>query len=143
MGAVPAGNRLTIQFWLKSQTAAAASYASAVSTPGSPLFEHYLTPAAYTARFGATAHEAASVESWLKSAGFTGVSADSGRDYVAGTASVSTIDTALRPGSGTTGPPPASTRAGTGCGPTTARFRCRRRWPPASSGSPAWRTPRR
>ena len=96
MGAVPAGNRLTIQFWLKSQTAAAASYASAVSTPGNPLFEHYLTPAAYTARFGPTAAEAASVESWLRSAGFTGVSADSGRDYVAGTASVSTIDSALK-----------------------------------------------
>ena len=31
----------------------------------------------------------------LKSAGFAGVSADSGRDYVAGTASVSTIETAL------------------------------------------------
>jgi subtilase family serine protease len=96
MGVVPPGNRLTVQFWLKSQTAAAAGYASAVSTPGSRLFGHYLTPAAYTTRFGATAHEAASVESWLRSAGFSGVSADSGRDYVAATASVSTIDTALR-----------------------------------------------
>ena len=96
LGAVPAGNRLTIQFWLKSQTAAAASYASAVSTPGSPLFEHYLTPAAYTARFGATEKEAGSVESWLKSAGFSGVAADSGRDYVQATASVSTIEAALK-----------------------------------------------
>src|SRR5271165_6680997 len=64
-GPVPGESRLTIQFWLRSQTAAAASYASAVATPGSPLFEHYLTPAAYTARFGATPREAASVESWL------------------------------------------------------------------------------
>jgi subtilase family serine protease len=95
-GAVPAGNRLTVQFWLRSQTAAAASYASAVSTPGSRLFEHYLTPAAYTARFGATSGEAHSVESWLRSAGFTGVSADSGRDYVSGTAPVSAIDAALK-----------------------------------------------
>ena len=95
-GAVPAGNRLTIQFWLKSQTAAAASYASAVSTPGNPLFEHYLTPAAYTARFGPSPAEAASVEAWLRAAGFSGVSADSGRDYVAGTASVSAIDSALQ-----------------------------------------------
>ena len=82
LGAVPASSRLTVQFWLKPQTAAAANYATAVSTPGSPLFEHYLSPAAYTARFGATAQEAGSVESWLKSSGFTGVSADSGRDYV-------------------------------------------------------------
>ncbi len=95
MGVVAPGNRLTVQFWLKSQTAAAASYASAVSTPGNPLFEHYLTPAAYTARFGPSAAEAASVEAWLRAAGFSGVSADSGRDYVAGTASVSTIETAL------------------------------------------------
>jgi subtilase family serine protease len=96
LGAVPTGNRLTIQFWLRSQTAAAAGYASAVSTPGNPLFERYLAPAAYTARFGPSPAEAASVEAWLRAAGFTGVSADSGRDYVAGTASVSTIDSALR-----------------------------------------------
>jgi subtilase family serine protease len=96
MGAVPAGNRLTIQFWLKSRTAAAASYASAVSTPGNPLFEHYLTPAAYTSQFGPSSPEAASVESWLRAAGFSGVAADAGRDYVAGTAPVSTIDSALR-----------------------------------------------
>jgi subtilase family serine protease len=96
MGTVPAGNRLTIQFWLKSRTAAAAGYASAVSTPGSRLFEHYLTPAAYTDRFGPTSAEAATVESWLTSAGFSGVSADSGRDYVQATAAVSTIDAALK-----------------------------------------------
>jgi subtilase family serine protease len=96
MGAVPADNRLTIQFWLKPQTAAAQSYANAVSTPGSPLFGHFLSPAAYTARFGATSGAADSVEAWLKSAGFTGVSADSGRDYVQATAPVSTIDTALK-----------------------------------------------
>jgi len=96
LGAVPASSRLTIEVWLKPQTAAAASYAAAVSTPGSPLFEHYLSPAAYTTRFGATAQQARSVEAWLKSAGFTGVSADSGRDYVQATAAVSTIDTALK-----------------------------------------------
>ena len=96
LGAVPASNRLTIEVWLKPQTAAAANYATGVSTPGSPLFEHYLSPAAYTARFGATSQEAKSVESWLKSAGFTGVSADSGRDYVQATAAVSTIDAAMK-----------------------------------------------
>jgi subtilase family serine protease len=96
LGAVPASSRLTIEVWLKPQTAAAQSYASAVSTPGSPLFEHYLSPAAYTARFGATAQEASSVESWLRSSGFAGVSADSGRDYVQATAAVSTIDAAMK-----------------------------------------------
>jgi len=96
LGAVPASDQLTIELWLKSQTAAASSYATAVSTPGSPLFEHYLSPAAYTARFGATSREASSVQSWLKSAGFTGVSADAGRDYVQATAPVSTINSALK-----------------------------------------------
>jgi subtilase family serine protease len=96
ISAVPANNRLTIQVWLKPQTAAAESYAAAVSTPGNPLFEHYLTPDAYTARFGATAAEATSVTSWLTSAGFTGISADLGRDYVQATAAVSTINTAMK-----------------------------------------------
>ena len=94
-GAVPAAATLTIQFWLAPR-AAAASYAAAVSTPGNPLFRHFLSPAAYTARFGATPESAASVESWLKSQGFTGVGADLGRDYVQATAPVSTIDAALQ-----------------------------------------------
>jgi subtilase family serine protease len=96
LGAVPGSNRLTIQVWLKPQTAAAASYAAEVSTPGSPLFEHYLAPAAYTARFGATSKQMTSVESWLKSVHFTGISADPGRDYVQATAAVSTIDAAMK-----------------------------------------------
>jgi len=96
IGTVSANNRLTIQVWLKPQTAAAEGYAAAVSTPGSPLFKHFLTPARYTARFGATAAEATSVEAWLKAAGFTGVLDDSGRDYVQATAAVSTINAALK-----------------------------------------------
>jgi subtilase family serine protease len=96
LGAVPASSRLTIEVWLKPKTAAAENYATAVSTPGSTLFEHYLSPAAYTARFGATSQQASSVEAWLRSSGFTGVSADSGRDYVQATAAVSTIDAALK-----------------------------------------------
>jgi subtilase family serine protease len=95
-GAVPASSKLTIELWLKPQTAAAQAYANAVSTPGSALFKHYLSPAAYTARFGATAQEAKSVEAWLTSKGFSGVSTDSGRDYVQATAAVSTIDSALK-----------------------------------------------
>jgi subtilase family serine protease len=40
--------------------------------------------------------EAASVGAWLKSAGFTGVGADAGRDHVRATAPVSVINTAFR-----------------------------------------------
>jgi subtilase family serine protease len=96
IGTVPSAGRLTIQLWLAPQAAAAASFANAVSSPGNPLFRHFLSPSAYTARFGATQAEAAAVESWLRSEDFTGVTTDSGRDYVRATAPVSTIDTALK-----------------------------------------------
>jgi subtilase family serine protease len=94
LGAVPATSKLTVQFWLTPQ-AAAQDYATAASTPGNSQYRHFLSPASYTARFGATSATAGGVESWLRSAGFTGVSADAGRDYVRATAPVATIDSAL------------------------------------------------
>jgi subtilase family serine protease len=96
IGAAPAATKLTIQFWLAQRSAAAARYAAAVSTPGSPLFRHFLSPAGYIARFGATPAAAAAVESWLRSTGFTNVGTDLGRDYVQATASVATIEAALK-----------------------------------------------
>lgn len=95
-GIVEPARKLTIQLWLTPQTAAAEAYATAVSTPGSPLYEHYLSPAAYTSRFGPTAAEAAAAESWLRSQGFTAVAADAQRDYVTGTASAAAVDAAFR-----------------------------------------------
>jgi subtilase family serine protease len=95
-GAVPDAQRLTIEVWLKPQAAAAESYADQVSRPGSPLFQQYLSPAAYTARFGPSAAAAASVGAFLTSQGFTGVAADAGRDYVQGTGTVAAIDAAFR-----------------------------------------------
>jgi len=93
---VPAASKLALQFWLAPRTSAAESYAATVSTPGNPLLRHFLSPAAYTARFAATPGAAGTVESWLKSAGFTGVTMDPGRDYVRATAPVSTVDKALK-----------------------------------------------
>ena len=95
IGTLPNTQPLTIQLWLAPRTAAAENYAAAVSTPGSPLFRHDLSPAAYTARFGASRAEASAVASWLKSAGFTGISADAQRDYVQATAPVSVINAAF------------------------------------------------
>lgn len=94
--AVAGSQKLTIQVWLKPRTAAAESFATAVSTPGGAQFGHYLSPSAYAAQFAASGAQAASVESWLRSAGFSGVAADSGRDYVQATAAVSTINAAFR-----------------------------------------------
>ena len=95
-GAVPAATKLTIQFWMKPRSAAAARYVAAVTNPGSPFFRHFLSPAGYTARFGPTQAAVDSVESWLRSKGFTGVGADLGRDYVQATGTATTIEAALR-----------------------------------------------
>lgn len=94
-GSVPASERLMIQLWLQPRTAAAASFAQAVTTPGSPRFRDYLSPDAYAARFGATPAAARAVESWLRSQGFTGVSADPERSYVQASASAATINEAF------------------------------------------------
>ncbi|HEY2442451.1 MAG TPA: protease pro-enzyme activation domain-containing protein [Streptosporangiaceae bacterium] len=95
-GDVAAATRLTVQLWLKPDTAAAERYAVAVSTPGSRTFRHFLSPAAYTARFGATKATAGRVESWLRSQGFTAVRTDAQRSYVRATASAATINAAFR-----------------------------------------------
>lgn len=95
-GAVAGSLRLTIQLWLKPDLAAAQQFAAAVSTPGTALFRHYLSPAAYTARFGASAAAVQQAESWLRAEGFTAITADSGRSYVRATAPVSKINTAFR-----------------------------------------------
>jgi subtilase family serine protease len=95
-GYVPGGQRLTVQLWLKPDIAAAERYATAVATPGSALFHHYLSPAAYTARFGASRAAVSQVESWLRREGFTGIIADSGRAYARATAPVSVINAAFR-----------------------------------------------
>jgi subtilase family serine protease len=95
-GYVSGSQRLTIQLWLKPDTAAAQRYATAAATPGRALFHHYLSPAAYTARFAASQAAVSQVESWLRGQGFTGVAADSGRAYVRATAPASVINAAFR-----------------------------------------------
>ncbi|MGH3155096.1 MAG: S53 family peptidase, partial [Streptosporangiaceae bacterium] len=94
-GYVAGSTRLTVQLWLTPRLAAAASYATAVSTPGSSSYRHFLSPDAYTGRFAASRAETARVKAWLRGRGFTGVGADSGRNYVRATAPVSAIDAAF------------------------------------------------
>ena len=45
------------------------AFATAVSTPGSPLYRHFLSPAQARARFGVSSQEIAGVRSWLTGAG--------------------------------------------------------------------------
>jgi subtilase family serine protease len=97
IGAVAGSARLTIQVWLRpGNLAAAQQYATAVSTPGSKLFHHYLSPDGYTARFGASPAAAGAVESWLRGRGFTSIQADPGRNYVRATGAVAAINAAFQ-----------------------------------------------
>jgi subtilase family serine protease len=96
-GAVANSVRLTIQVWLRpGNLAAAQQYATAVSTPGSTLFHHYLSPDAYTARFGTSQAGASAVQSWLRGQGFTGIQADPQRNYVRATGTTAAIDAAFK-----------------------------------------------
>jgi subtilase family serine protease len=68
-------------------------FATAVSTPGNPMYGRYLTPAQFWSQFGPTAAQTAAVKAWLRSAGLTvtGVTAH----YVAATGTVPEVDSAL------------------------------------------------
>jgi subtilase family serine protease len=96
VGAAPASQRLTVQVWLRPDVARAAASADAVATPGSPEFHHYLSPDAYTARFGPSAAQAGAVAAWLTGKGLTGVQVDAGRDYVSATGPVSAVESAFQ-----------------------------------------------
>jgi subtilase family serine protease len=95
-GAVTGSRQLAIQVWMKPNLAGAQSYATGASTPGTSAYRHYLSPDAYTARYGASSAAVGKVETWLKSQGFTGIKASSQRNYVRATGEVSKIDAAFR-----------------------------------------------
>jgi subtilase family serine protease len=96
VGAVPSSQQLTVQVWLNPDLTGATAFAAAVSTPGNAQFHHYLSPAAYTARFGPSAANAATVSAWLTSEGLSDVRAGSGRDYVSASGPVSKIQAAFQ-----------------------------------------------
>ncbi|WP_329561131.1 S53 family peptidase [Kitasatospora sp. NBC_01266] len=86
-GAVPASSRMSVEVLLSSQDPSGlAAYAQAVSSPGSPEYHHYLTPAQQNARFGPTAAQSAAVRSWLTGSGLKVTSSTEQYVSVAGTA---------------------------------------------------------
>jgi subtilase family serine protease len=95
IAAVAGTRQLTIQLWLRP-SASAATFATAVSTPGNALYHHYLSPSQYAAGYAASATRSQAVESWLRAQGFTGVSTGAGRAYVRATASVASINAAFK-----------------------------------------------
>ena len=90
-GAAPAGQLLDLDVVLAGQNAAGLAQAvAAVSTPGSPDYRHYLTPAQYAAEYGPSPAEVAEVTSALRGEGLTVGTPDPGSTLlpVHGTASV-------------------------------------------------------
>ncbi|MEV8548115.1 protease pro-enzyme activation domain-containing protein [Streptomyces sp. NPDC051572] len=96
VGSAPASQRLTVQVWLRPDVTRAAASADAVATPGSPDFHRYLSPDAYTARFGPSAAQAGAVAAWLTGRGLTGVQVDASRDYVSAKGPVSAVESAFQ-----------------------------------------------
>lgn len=95
VGAAATSRNLTVQVWLRPDLADAATFADAVATPGNAEYHHYLSPRAYTTRFGPSAGEATAVTGWLASDGLTQVHVSSGRDYVSASGTVSKIESAF------------------------------------------------
>ena len=84
----PSNSSTTVTFRVYldySDPAAAAAYANAVSTKGSSLYRHFLTPAQFRARFSPSQASVDSVSSWLKSQGFTVGAVPANRKYVEAT----------------------------------------------------------
>jgi subtilase family serine protease len=70
VGALPSSTTVPILVGLSPRDPAAlASYASAVSEPGSSLYHHFLTVAQFRARFAPTSQQIAAVEASLRSRG--------------------------------------------------------------------------
>jgi subtilase family serine protease len=67
--AVPASQHVRVSVSVGRDASGMAALAQAISSPGSPRYEKFLTPAQVQARFGATGGQQAAVRQWLRSAG--------------------------------------------------------------------------
>lgn len=68
---------------------------AAVSTPGSPTYRHFLTPAQYNATYEPTNADVSAVSSWLGAAGLTVTGVDATHQYVTVRGSVSAAQQAF------------------------------------------------
>jgi subtilase family serine protease len=69
-GVTPAGTTVSADVYLAGRDPAGlAAYATAVATPGSATYHHYLTAAQQRARFGSSAAQLRQVDTWLTRAG--------------------------------------------------------------------------
>ncbi len=83
LGSAPPDQVLDLDVALAGQDPTGLAQAvAAVSTPGSPDYRHYLTPAQYAARFGPTATEVAQVSAALRAEGLTVGTPDPGSNLL-------------------------------------------------------------
>jgi subtilase family serine protease len=97
VGSVSSSQQVTFRVYLNNRGGdAAATYAQAVSTPGSSEYGKFLTPAQYRAQFSPTKSDASTVARWLSSQGFTVDSnGPSNNKYVQATGTLSQASTAF------------------------------------------------
>lgn len=97
LGPLSGGTKLDISVSLPLRTSLASmdNLIMAEATPGNPDYQHFLTPAEVTARFGPSAAEASAVAGYLRRSGFTGVSISSDRILVSGQAPAATVERAF------------------------------------------------
>jgi hypothetical protein len=93
LGPLAGGQKLalTLPLALPNQ-AALNTYVNGEYEPGSPDYRHFLTPAQFGARFGATSSEVGQAESALRSLGLTVTSSGANHLYVTATASVGLVE---------------------------------------------------
>src|SRR5262249_3466718 len=67
----------------------------AVSTPSSPSYRHFITPAEYRAQFAPTAATVSSVSAWLAGTGFQVTGVEPSNRYVAASGSAAAVRAAF------------------------------------------------
>jgi subtilase family serine protease len=94
--ASPSG-RVSVRVYLAPRGGVARLKAAvtAVATPGSPTYRHFLTPAQYRARFGPSKASAAAVSAWLRSAGMRITGVEASRRYVSAAGTVAAAERAF------------------------------------------------
>jgi subtilase family serine protease len=86
---------VTVYLAPKGGLAALQAAVTAMSTPGSSSYRHFLTPAQYYAAYSPTAATVSSVTSWLANAGLSVTSTDPHNDFVTATGSRSALQQAF------------------------------------------------
>jgi subtilase family serine protease len=84
LGAASASAPVSARVYLapKGGLSALSAAATAMATPGSASYHHFLTPAQYQARFGASADAVQQVKSWLTASGLTITGVEAHNRYV-------------------------------------------------------------